>query len=65
VNALAVTVARAVLAVALVASTVHRLVLQERQELVVLAHKVVMDLVDTQEQVVVQVLHLEQLVTLA
>jgi hypothetical protein len=35
-----------------------------QQELVVLDHKVVMELVDTQEQVAVQVLHLELLVTL-
>jgi hypothetical protein len=37
---------------------------QVQRDLVVLGHKVVMDLVDTQEQVAVAVPHLELLVTL-
>jgi hypothetical protein len=52
------------LVVAAVDNMIHSLVLQEQQELVVLDHKVVTDLVDTQEQVVVRVPHLELLVTL-
>jgi hypothetical protein len=67
VNALAVTVAQVVLAVALVDSGIRNTVLvvaDLQQELVVLDHKAVTELADTQEQVVVQVLHLEQLATL-
>jgi hypothetical protein len=52
------------LVVAVVDNMAHSLVLQGQQVLVAQDHKVVTDLVDTQEQVAVQVPHLEQLVTL-
>jgi cell division protein FtsL len=62
-----VTVALVVAVVVLVVSGIINMalaVLDLQQELVVLDHKVAMDLVDTQEQVAVAVPHLELLVTL-
>jgi hypothetical protein len=64
VKILVVTVAQVVAVAELVDNMEFKTDHQVQRDLVVLGHKVVMDLVDTQEQVAVQVPHLELLVTL-